>query len=271
MSKPQRVTKTSRIRGYIFRNPFETNQQIADALGLTPPYVAQITGIPSTLNGQVLCRKPDHLTVSGVTAYQFWYAPPAEAEGFEVKARQKREVVKAPPPAKTTPKQENVLPSPPKLEVPVHSSVTDAIDALVAATVSEFKMKLQAQLAQAVRTALPPPTATPVLEGQYIEAPPEKAEAGVRRPKVLITGLLPSQAGQIAIEFRRVLDIDFVDGDRPAIAASKASGVDAVFNHTSHGSHATEDAIKATGAKLIRVSGGMTSMRRVLREFVDAA
>lgn len=89
-----------------------------------------------------------------------------------------------------------------------------------------------------------------------------------RLPKVLIAGLLPSQAGQIKAEFGEVFDLDFymTDENLKHLHDKLRGKVDHFFTFTSKVEHAAEGFAKQHGIKINRSSGGMTMLRRKLEE-----
>ncbi len=92
--------------------------------------------------------------------------------------------------------------------------------------------------------------------------------------RILVTGLLPQQAGMIQSEFNDCFDIRFwnnQNGDGFDSLKSLCKSSDAVFFHTSHSSHGVESAARQHAVRFIRVPGGMTQMRAALTEFYAEA
>lgn len=93
-----------------------------------------------------------------------------------------------------------------------------------------------------------------------------------KKPHVMIVGLLGSQVTIIEKEFSDKLDIYFWNdrnGDGIAQLKSHSYTSAAVFVHIDHCKHATENTLTSAGAKVIRVPGGMSSMRLALAKFYD--
>lgn len=99
-------------------------------------------------------------------------------------------------------------------------------------------------------------------------------EQPARRPRIGIASLLDPQAAMIEREFTQVLDLRIIrSGDsRGARQIGEAlAGCEAVVGLVNFMGHSMEAAIKAKGAKLIKVSG-MTALREKLTElYVQAA
>lgn len=143
---------------------------------------------------------------------------------------------------------------------------------------AELRRALQSKLDEVVtalpaQLALPAAPAAPAAEtvtDAVVVSPAPQPEAKLT---VTIFGLLDAQAAMIDSEFGRDLNLRYV---RASDAASqRARGLirtsDYVVTMTGFISHSTEDLIRSMGAKLIRVSGGMTSLRNELtRLYVEA-
>jgi hypothetical protein len=97
-------------------------------------------------------------------------------------------------------------------------------------------------------------------------APTEPRASHVKlaaKPRILIVGLKPQQAGMIAQEFQH-LDLRFVEsGTSPQAIANKATHCDVVIGVIDFLSHAHEDHMKGH-ANYIRLSGGMDKLRNKL-------
>lgn len=86
-----------------------------------------------------------------------------------------------------------------------------------------------------------------------------------RLPRVLIAGLLPSQAGMISQEFGDVFNMDFyATGDNLKRLKPKLANVDHFITFTSKIEHATEEVAKNAGVPIVRCSGGMSMLRDTL-------
>jgi hypothetical protein len=87
------------------------------------------------------------------------------------------------------------------------------------------------------------------------------------KPKVLIAGLLPAQAGMIVDEFSEVFDLRFYMTDENLKKLAKMlPGVDHFVTFTSKIEHQTEKTAQSMGIPIIRCSGGMTMLRQKLEE-----
>ena len=128
------------------------------------------------------------------------------------------------------------------------------IDSMTTSLANQFAASLAAKLAAAVESQL---------------APPQGGGKGtVRKPRVTVVGLLPGQAALIEKEFGDAVELHFVTSDQTA--SQKLKGLcrtsAAVLTMTGFISHAAEDLIKANGGNLIRVQGGMSSLRDAITE-----
>ena len=90
-----------------------------------------------------------------------------------------------------------------------------------------------------------------------------KLEKPARRPAVTVVGLLPGQASMIKDEFGTEFSLHFVTSAKNE--ASRLHGLcktsDAVLTMTGFISHSLEKIIKSSGVRLVRVNGGMSSLR----------
>lgn len=143
---------------------------------------------------------------------------------------------------------------------------------------AELRRALQSKLDEVV-TALPAQLALPAPVADTVDAEPVPRATEPAAPHtaakltVTIFGLLDAQAAMIDSEFGRDLNLRYV---RSSDAASqRARGLirtsDYVVTMAGFISHSTEDLIRSMGAKLVRVSGGMTSLRNELtRLYVES-
>lgn len=143
---------------------------------------------------------------------------------------------------------------------------------------AELRRALQSKLDEVVtalpaQLALPAPTAAPAAETVTDAVAMSPAPQSEAKLTVTIFGLLDAQAAMIDSEFGRDLNLRFV---RSSDAASqRARGLirtsDYVVTMAGFISHSTEDLIRSMGARLVRVSGGMTSLRNELtRLYVES-
>lgn len=123
-------------------------------------------------------------------------------------------------------------------------------------------------------------TPEPSVAHGTIVAPPAKPVAPVtqsakpRKTKVMIVGLKPSQQDVITKEFGRELDLRFVNaGTQLRNRLSELSSrSDFAVAMTDFVGHQDEDVIKSRGGNLVRVSGGVSSLRDALtRIYCEAA
>lgn len=136
---------------------------------------------------------------------------------------------------------------------------------LATAIVGQLKPRLEEELKRALPAALPSPAIT-----QQDPHKPVEVIQKARLPRIGVTGLLPQQAGMIQQEFCDTFDITFWNdrnGDGQGSLKAMGIGCEVVFYHVNHASHTTENALKAVGAKIIHVNGGMSQMRDALTKY----
>ena len=270
------VSKSQRIREFVLNNPGRTTKDIAHSLSYTPASVATVLHVEferkfdrQPFYPMVLTREEGGRTLSNVPYYRWMYKDVGEVSGRPPYTRARA----APKPCETVlpsagfvpPKKIAVLPTS-EADASPTNPIQSAIDTLVGSIVAAIKPQLHAAIAEAIQaTAAPQRIEYKQPETPMLPAP----QPATRLPRVVITGLLPYQAGQIATEFGSSLEVSCWDGGSHSQLAAMAKQADAVFNHTKHGGHATESTLKTIGANLIRVSGGMTSMRQALRTFIE--
>jgi Rha family phage regulatory protein len=108
--------------------------------------------------------------------------------------------------------------------------------------------------------AAPAPVPVPAYNGNIIEIPPPL-------PRIGVVGLLPAQCNEITTEFGECFDISYwCDGPRNLLK-SIAFRCEAVFLHTQHASYKTGNILRSAGARLIRVTGGLSSMKDALTDY----
>ena len=144
-------------------------------------------------------------------------------------------------------------------------------EGLVAALVSKVKAKLPAALAGAAPAAhltLPAPTPAPVAQNVVLPPPAAPAAYTPNKPIIGVVGLLPQQAGALQEKFGGSLDIRFWnDGDDKGRLRAIAEGSEAVFLHTRHAGHHTDQLLKTYSANLRRVTGGTSTMEVAIRAY----
>lgn len=125
----------------------------------------------------------------------------------------------------------------------VARAVLRAVEEEVNVIVEAMKREIKAQLESELHT-------------------PVKAQPKVRKPKLLVVGLLPAQAGMVSSEFYDAFDLRFVETNANLQQLrDSARGVDRVLLFTGKVSHSNQEAIRSVGAPIEYVSGGMTSLR----------
>ena len=88
-----------------------------------------------------------------------------------------------------------------------------------------------------------------------------------RLPIIGVVGLLPNQAGELTSEFHDCLDLRFWNDDGSPKLKALAHHCELVILHTRHSSHSTDEILKGEKANILRVTGGVTSIKRALEEY----
>lgn len=88
-----------------------------------------------------------------------------------------------------------------------------------------------------------------------------------RLPIIGVVGLLPNQAGELTSEFHDCLDLRFWNDDGSSKLKALAHHCELVILHTRHSSHSTDEILKGEKANILRVTGGVTSIKRALEEY----
>lgn len=99
---------------------------------------------------------------------------------------------------------------------------------------------------------------------------PEPQPVRVRLPRVCVTGMKPIEAGKISTDFSETFDLTFWNdrqGDGIDQLKACAKNCDMIFWHVKHGSHSDEEIARSGSAKIVRVGGDLTQMRKKLREY----
>jgi len=167
------------------------------------------------------------------------------------------------------PKQKEYVSSPPKQEanISLDALVESMAEGLVTSLVARVKAKLPAALAgvtPAAHLTLPAPAPVAVV----LPAPEPTPAPRAYKPAIGVVGLLPQQAGSLQEKFGGSLDIRFWnDGDDKGRLRSIAENCEAVFLHTRHSGHHTDQLLKTYSANLRRVTGGTSNMEVAIRGY----
>lgn len=158
------------------------------------------------------------------------------------------------------------------------NAIADAVAAAVGNVLrARIEAVVQEQLQQAL-DSLPAQVAQVMAEpkGTVRNGPSQAAarQAPAQRPlsknRVTVVGLLAGQAAMIANEYRDKIVLDFIEHNHTGGMRLKSlcGTSHAVMVMVGFVSHATEDLIKSRGGNLVRVSGGMSSLRAELDKYV---
>jgi hypothetical protein len=183
-----------------------------------------------------------------------------EAEALALKQKQEQ--------AQQTP------PPPPQEETPApHISHFQAafapnIDSMVEQFANSIAEVIAARIVGALNVQLP--TQIDALIDQYKNGGAPKKEA---LPKVIVAGLLPQQAGLMVAEFGKELNFAFIEQTE----ASNSKRIDAlleshpmVFAMVGFMNHSLDGKLNKGATVYQRISGGLTSLRNALREYIEA-
>ena len=251
---------TERIIACVEDHPGATTGQVAEML---QHQRASINPMMSQLakKGRLTRTLLGH-TPSNIAFYGYW---PATAQLSNVQesvscvqesAPKARKPRKAPNPSRT---QTNATTL--DLNTLVEDLATSLADTLAQQVAAKLKDRLMAQLATQLPALAAPP---PQIHAPIINEP------RASKPKVLIAGLLPQQAGMIQSEFGEVFDLAFWKDESLQALKHRAEAAQVTITFTSKIGHAAESAIKATSTEYHRCVGGMTSLRdKLTRMYVE--
>lgn len=235
------MSRAQMIRQYVTTHPGKTCKEIAEALG-----------IPIG-------------TVSGTTTVEF-------KEGRMSRVLVGRTLSNAPVYGYAITDTETVVSTPETVvSKPKRSAKPAVLDTLLDQFASNIAMSLvervKDRLIEELQSIVPQveTQSRPLLEeiqARIAVAVPAVAD---KRKKVVIVGLLPSQAGHITNEFHDAFDLRFVEsGDKPGRVKDAAKDADGVFLFSSKLGHHVEESLKSMGKPFTRIMGGMTQLRDAL-------
>lgn len=147
------------------------------------------------------------------------------------------------------------------LEHMARQIVEGILSHLMAGLQDRVRAQLEAEFEQALKTL-------PERVLASLPAIPEPSRpAAAPKKRVTIVGLLNGQVDMMRREFGKELDLHFVEVAKDAGRLKSLSGTShAVLTMTGFIRHADEELIKAAGGNLIRVTGGMSTLRDKLTE-----
>lgn len=241
------MSMTKAIYTYICECPGSTNNQIADALKMTPVRAAALTGqmCKPTAGGPPRLRREQRKAESGRTVY-LYFARGAVSR-VQVSATDQ--------------------PSSHRKD----STLDELIDDMAQQIASRIAESVGRQLATHLSAILPSSSAPQFDLVQYLKeaiVPPQPTQeaSGARAARVLIVGLLPQQAGLISAEFGQAYNLSFWKEEGMEKLKSLCKSADHIVTFSSKLGHHVENTIKSTNRDFKRVMGGMTELRRVLNE-----
>ena len=248
------MTQLQQIEAFVAANPGATSAQVASSLGLEHKNAGAALAY-LTKRGR-LSREPAGHTITNVPFYAYY--PPNHTPSGNV-ARASESVVKRRKASASSRTPTN--PATLDLNALVEDLATSLADTLAQQVAAKLKDRLMAQLATQLPALAAPP---PQIHAPIINEP------RAHKPKVLIAGLLPQQAGMIQSEFGEVFDLTFWKDESLQALKHRAEAAQVTITFTSKIGHAAENAIKATSTEHHRCVGGMTSLRDMLtRMYVE--
>ena len=248
------MNQLQQIEAFVTANPGATSGQVASSVGLEHKNAG--AALLYLFKQGRLSREPAGHTITNVPFYAYYQPAPIPSDNV---ARASENVVKRR--KASTHSRTKTNPATLDLNALVENLATSLADTLAQQVAAKLKDKLMAQLAtQLPALAAPPPQIhTPIIN-----------EPRAHKPKVLIAGLLPQQAGMIQSEFGDVFDLTFWKDESLQALKHRAEAAQVTITFTSKIGHAAENAIKATHTEYHRCVGGMTSLRDMLtRMYVE--
>jgi hypothetical protein len=184
-----------------------------------------------------------------------------EAEALALQQKQEQAQQTPPPP----PPQEDI--AAPHISH-FQAAFAPNIDSMVNQFANSIAEVIAARIVSALNLQLP--THIDALVDQYKNGSGPKKEA---LPKVIIAGLLPAQAGLMVAEFGKELDFAFIEQTE----ASNSKRIDQlleshpmVYAMVSFMNHSLDGKLNKGARVYQRISGGLTSLRNALREYIEA-
>jgi hypothetical protein len=149
----------------------------------------------------------------------------------------------------------------------VQTAMAGSLDTLVRGLAQQIALGVQVALVEELaKISSLTAVSSPLLQGviQEFNKAPEQREV---KPKVVIAGLLPNQAGIISAEYGEVFNLDFyMVGENLQQFKDMLTNADYAITFTRKISHKVEDIVKERGLTPIRFSGGINRLKDLLLE-----
>lgn len=134
-------------------------------------------------------------------------------------------------------------------------------------------MKIAEKVVQplAAKDPAPPQPTQPKQPIKASSEPAPKKGVTVRKPSILVIGLLNQQMQRVNKRYSRFADLAFIDSQKANVHEIKAacSGRDHILQMTAFTGHSTDDAVKcATGKPPTRVTGSVSSLFREIDQII---
>ena len=237
------MSKSNQVREYLKTNPWSTNNQIGAAIGFKTNDVAAIT------TADFKCGKLIRQEAYNVGSHPCYiYAMPGTEAAPELRVEvEKISATKEQKPTNTSVRD--------LFNMDVVEKIADDLSNIIIQKVCEKLQEKLASLTQSKANTTPEEFVSNLINN--IKQP---------KPAVLIVGLLPQQAGLIQTEFGEHLNLKFWKEGSLIQLKNTAKQSDFVLLFTSKISHDATNAVSSVNNNMIRIAGGMTSLREKLTE-----
>lgn len=289
------MSNSAALLKYLTDHPYQANTQLSAALGLSMGSVSSLT--TQMYKAGQLDRKEGEAEGNRVPPF-LYFVPEKPAGKRELaqraKPRKKKEVAGKPVEAVTPAPRANI--AKPKLRAPlapaaplvpraadnhpmqaeavyaahmaqVQTAMAGSLDTLVRGLAQQIALGVQVALVEELaKLSTMTAVSSPLLHGAIKEfnKPQEQKEV---KPKVVIAGLLPNQAGIISAEYGEVFNLDFyMVGESLQQFRDKLTNADYAITFVRKISHKVEDVVKERGLTPIRFSGGINRLKDLLLE-----
>lgn len=150
-------------------------------------------------------------------------------------------------------------------------TLDNLVESIASALVAQLVAQVRAKLPDAFAASFPTPSSpmsvlTPMESLLTAIAAPRPRTPS--KPRVGVVGLLPVQAGEISKTFGVDVDLQFWnDGEDKGKLRNIADACEVVFLHVRHSGHHTDQVLKAHGANIRRVTGGVSQMKFCVKTY----
>lgn len=162
-------------------------------------------------------------------------------------------------------------------EVPLRTEPVTPVQIVNSSQLMETIQSVGVQIAQLICTAVIE-NLTPIVQKrvgelvtalvpqQPIEVPQQVVKTKLR--KIAVIGLTPIQQQEITSEFKKDFSIQYwQSGENTSLLKSISAHAECVFVHVNHISHSAEDTLKSIKANIVRVPGGVGTMKDAITKY----